>query len=68
MFRIIILHELVVISKHIFKEWYKCTVENISVQRSIHFSFKDADPTPSLKADATPHMHFHRMFGPAGYL
>ena len=38
-------------------------VENAGIKWSIHFSFKDADHTPSSKVDATPHMHFHTMLG-----
>ena len=64
-FRVIVLHEAMMIRKHVLKKWQKCAVKDACVQRSIHFSFKYTYSTPPSKADPCPDVNFHRMFGPA---
>ena len=67
MFRIVVLHEAVIIWIDSLDEWHQVFIQYLTIHLRIHDSTENAGLGCPIPGDTSPHMHFHRMFW-AGFM
>ena len=63
MFRIIILHEAVIMWIKSSNKWHKKLIKDVAVKFCIHQSIKDTRFSGSIPANSSAHINFCGMFG-----